>query len=224
VEGANLKSGRNMTLLTGVYGRNSSEIKVQGNLEARFLNDCRIECGGNIEVTDLISYCNVECDGALFLGKCGGKGQIYGGRIRALKEIQAQILGSVSETATLVEVAPSRALILERDKTQKEIDAIQNDLAIVGKNIRTLKSNSEGVDSAQINHLAGKAAALAEKFEEQKKLLEEIQRKIDISEKGKIRAAHVHRGVALRVGSLKEIISEDREDLHLQPALQKKKT
>jgi uncharacterized protein len=222
VEGAHLSAGRNMTLLTGVYGRNSSEIKVKGNLEARFLNDCRIECEGNVEVADLISYCMVECDGAIYLGKGGGKGQIYGGRIRALKEIQAQILGSVSETATFIEVAPSRALLLNRDRVGKEMDAIQNDLAIIGKNIRTLKTDSEGADNAQINKLAAKAASLAEKFEEEKKSLEEIQKKIDISEKGRIRAGQVHGGVSLHIGSLREMISEERSDLNFQPPIQQK--
>jgi uncharacterized protein (DUF342 family) len=223
VEGAHLSAGRNLSLLTGVYGKNTSELKAKGNLEARFLSDCRIQCDGNLEVSDLISYCTVECDGSVFLGKSGGRGQAYGGRIRALKEIHTQILGSVSETATLIEVGPSKTLLLSRDKIKKEMDAIENELAIIGKNIRLLKSNTAGTDNDRINDFAVKAATLAEKFEEHKISLEDIDKKIEISERGKIRAAQVHRGVVLHVGSKTEIISEETTDLYLQPALEKMK-
>jgi uncharacterized protein len=222
VEGANLSAGRNISLLTGVYGKNTSELKAKGNLEARFLSDCRIQCDGNVEVSDLISYCTVECDGSVLLGKSGGRGQAYGGRIRALKEIQTQILGSVSETATLIEVGPSKALLLSRDQIKREMNAIENELAIIGKNIRLLKSDTDGINTDRINDFAVKAATLAEKFEEHKISLEEIDKKIEISERGKIKAAQVHRGVVLHVGSKTEIISEETTDLHLQPASEKK--
>ncbi len=223
VEGANLSAGRNLSLLTGVYGRNRSELRAKGNLEARFLSDCYVQCEGNLEVMDLISYSTVECDGSVFLGKSGGRGQAYGGRIRSLKEVQAQILGSVSETATVIEVAPSKALLLARDKTKKELDATLNDLAIIEKNILALQSNPDAIDSARIKNLENKSAALLELMEKQKHSLEEIQKKIDISERGKIRAAQVHRGVTLRVGLKRELISEDTSDLYLQPPIEQNK-
>jgi uncharacterized protein len=224
VEGANLSAGRNMALLTGVYGKNKSEIRATGSLEARFLSDCSVQCNGNVEIADLISYCTVECDGSLFLGKNGGRGQAYGGRIRASKEIHAQILGSVSETATLIEVAPSRDLILSREKMKKEMDVTRSEYEIVEKNIKLLKSRpakAEG-DALRIKELMAKNLSLGKKLDELKKLMDEIQKKIEISEKGRIQAAQAHRGVALHIGSLKEIISEETTDLYLYAPVPKK--
>jgi uncharacterized protein len=224
VEGANLSAGRNMVLLTGVYGKNKSELRATGSLEARFLSDCRVQCDGNIEISDLISYCTVECDGSLFLGKAGGRGQAYGGKIRALKEIHAQILGSVSETATLIEVAPSRALILNQEKMKKEMDAIRNEREIVEKNIKSLKSRpGEAQDDAlRIKEFMAKGLALGQKLEELKNSIDEIQKRIDISEKGRIRASQAHRGVTLHIGSLKELISEETTDLYMHAPVEKK--
>ena len=62
------------------------------------------------------------------------------------------------------------------------------------------------------------------KIEVQQLTMEEIQKKIDISERGKIRASQVHRGVSLRVGSIRETSGEETTDLYLQPAIQQKKS
>jgi hypothetical protein len=50
----------------------------------------------------------------------------------------------------------------------------------------------------------------------------EMQKKIEISEKGRIRAAQAHRGVSLRIGQRREVISDLTNDLYLHAAVEKK--
>ncbi len=216
VEGANLSAGKNMVLLTGVYGRNKSEISAAGNLEARFLSDCNVRCRGNIDVSDLIAHCVVECEGFIYLGKNGGKGQGFGGRMVAMRGIQAQILGSVSEAATMVELAPPREVLLRLGKIEEQIDTTQKALELVEKKLHALGDNPSGEDDSKIRELEKKAASLRAALDELKPDQSMLQEKANASRKGKIKAAQVHHGVTLRIGKARQTISDSLYDFFFQ--------
>jgi uncharacterized protein len=218
-EGADLIAGNNLVLLTGVYGRGRTTITAGGNLEARFLSDCTIHCGGNIEVSDLIAHCTVECGGMLQVGKHGGKGQISGGKILALREVQAQILGSVSEALTVVEVGPSLALIHRQLKVDEEIVALEQELGNVEKELISIEISPAGREHLGVA-LQEKGAAVFQKLGERKREKEVIQEKMEASSRGRIRAAEVYRGVVLSIGSHRQTVSELITDLYFQPPVE----
>ena len=222
VEGAFLTAGRNLVLLTGVYGKSKSVISAGGNIEARFLNDCTVHSGGNVEVADLVSHCTVECEGSICLGKSGGKGQAFGGRLVAMRTIQAQILGSVSETSTQIELAAPQALIQRLVKTEGEIDAATKALNITEKNLQTSRQANPDGENSRIKTLEEKAAALREKLRTLNSEQAAIQEKVDAPRKGRIKASEVHRGVTLRIGKGKEIINDLIHDLSYQEPPEKK--
>jgi uncharacterized protein (DUF342 family) len=202
-----------MLLLTGVYGKSKSKISVGGNLEARFLSDCTVHCGGNIEVADQIAHCAVECLGSIHLGKNGGKGQGYGGRLVAMRGIQARILGSVSETATQVELAPPRDLLLRLVKTEEQIDATKKSLEIIEKNLQSSGDAPPDEDDSRTKDLVKKADGLREKLAALKNDQEILQEQTDAARKGRIKASEAHRGVTLRIGKTREAISDLTNDL-----------
>jgi uncharacterized protein (DUF342 family) len=219
VEGADLTAGKNLTLVTGVYGRGRSTIRVKGKLEARFLSDCSIQCGGNIEVSDLMSHCFVECEGVLSMGKLGGKGQIIGGNIRVLQDAQAQIIGSVSEITTRIEVGPSKGFILKIEKIQEEITLLQEDLQQVEKVARSLRKQDAAKESTKFKELKAKGDALNGKLGALKEEKEALQKKLDSSRKGRIRAGQVYRGAVLSVGVARQSVSDLTTDFNLyQPS------
>ena len=207
VEGADLVAGRNLSLITGVYGRSKTNITVEGNLEARFLSDCTVRCGGNIEIIDLIAHCNVECGGILYVGKHGGKGQISGGRLLALREIRAQILGTVSEASTVVEIGPSRSLIHRKARVDEKLDAFEQELAGIEKELIDIEIRPQGREQMG-ETLHRKAAELFEAIGELKKEQEMLQGKLEASGNGRIRAEEVHRGVTLCIGPRRQTVSE----------------
>jgi uncharacterized protein (DUF342 family) len=210
VEGANLTAGRNMGLLTGVYGRNKSGISAVGNIEARFLSDCTVHCGGNIEVADLIGHCSVECEGIIALGKNGGKGQAYGGRLVAMRGVYSQILGSVSEAATFIELAPPRDLMQRLVRVEDQIDANQRTLEIMENHLQP------GGEDSRAREYAEKAATLRETLAALTREQAILQEKANASRKGWIKAAVVHRGVTLRIGKARKIVDERINDLSFQ--------
>jgi uncharacterized protein (DUF342 family) len=224
VEGANLSAGRNMAILSGVYGRHKSELRAKGNLQAKFLSECDVYCGGNVEISDLLAHCNVVCEGSLHLGTYGGKGQAYGGRLIASREVRARILGSVSESPTLVEVIPPPILALRYHETKSKIESMQKDHDGLRKNLQSLKNISSGGKDMRIREMESRAAVLADQLEELRKEQAEIQEKLDAARKGKIRADQVSRGVTLRVGSARQVVESDMLDVFLQEPPEATKT
>jgi uncharacterized protein len=220
VEGANLTAGKNLLLLTGIYGKNKSEVVAGGNIEARFLSDCRVRCGGNLDVSDLIAHCYVECEGALVLGKRGGKGQAFGGKLVALKGVQAEILGSMSESATVVEVAPSRSLLAQQARADAAMEKVRRDLEFVGKKLKALES--AGGEGSNSHDLQARFSVLSEKLEELQDEQERIQKKLAAFDKAKIKAAQAHRGVTLSVGSVRLAVNELTNDVCLQQPVEQK--
>lgn len=222
VEGARLTAGRNLNLLTGVYGKGKSVIIAAGNIEARFLSDCQIRCGGNMEVADLINHCNVECEGFIYIGKSGGKGQAFGGRLVAMRGIQARILGSVSETATQVELAPPQALLLRLSKAEEEMDAARKAFEITEKNLQAAKDAHPNRDDPHQKSLEEKLSALRDKLDSLRSEIAALEEKVNAPRKGKIKADEVHRGVTLRIGKGREIVSDLINDLCYQEPAEKK--
>ncbi len=221
VEGADLIAGKNLVLLTGIYGRGKSHISAEGNLEARFLSDCTVRCGGNMEITDLIAHCDVECGGILQVGAHGGKGQISGGKLLVLREVRAHILGSVSEALTVVEIGASRNIMHRQAKVDHEILALEQELANIEKELIAIEINPAGREHLSIT-LHQKGDEVFEKLGELKKEKAAIEEKLEASRNGRIRAAEVHHGVVLAIGSYRQTVSELITDLCFLVPLEEK--
>jgi uncharacterized protein len=214
VEGSKLIAGKNISLLTGIYGRTKSEIIAGGNIEAKFISDCTVRCGGNIEVMDQISHSFVECEGAVYVGKSGGRGQIFGGRVSAMREVFAQIIGSNSETATYVEIAAPKKLLLRQAELNEAVEKSGLEQKRIEKELQAL--GEEGKDSPEAQTLLKKYASTSGKLGEIKKEQEELKKRLSVLEKAKIRAYEVHRGVTLMVGKTKQCFAESTTDVSLQ--------
>jgi len=209
VEGANLSAGRNIVLLTGVYGRNQSEIIAKGNIEARFLSDCTVQCEGNIEVNDLIAHCDIECEGSVLAGASGGKGWIMGGRVRAKREVHARILGSVSESATMIEVAAAgQGLKAQKAATDEAVNQTRIQIDTIERMLQV-----EDVTEAFEERYAFFCAQLEEQIREQK----EIEKRLADLNAACIRAEQVHHGVTLRIGDTLRTFTETTADVLLRP-------
>jgi uncharacterized protein (DUF342 family) len=219
VEGADLTAGNDITLVTGIYGRGKSKISLKGNLMARFLNDCTIQCEGNIEVTDLMSHCFVECEEALYLGELGGKGQIIGGNIQVLEKAHARIIGSVSEISTRIAVGPSDAFLSRVGRIREEIRELQHALKITVRSPQPRSEQGHVEKVPGLEHMTAKQLALVEKLKALEEEEMKLQEKLDSSRNGLIRAEEVYRGAILSVGTLRKTIEDLTMDFCLyQPA------
>lgn len=79
-----------------VAGMGQGMIRCRGNLQARYLNQARIECWGDVHISHEIRNSVVKATGAINVEQ----GNISGGETVALEGIQARILGTAAGAKT----------------------------------------------------------------------------------------------------------------------------
>ncbi len=213
VDGAKVEAGGSIEVRGGVFGQHQALISSAGNIKARFLHDCTVVCQGNIEVEDLIANCSVTCEGVIEVGKRGGKGQIYGGRLLACKGIHARILGSPSEMVTQLIVSPSPQLIARHQEVKKEILQSQRVLEDGRKSLDFLKGQRNHLSDPRIDALTETCISLADRLEKLKAELEELSERILAKTQGKIAALQVYAGVSMQICNRRKVTSTFVRDL-----------
>jgi hypothetical protein len=93
---------------------------------------------------------------------------------------------------------------------------------MIEKVTESFRSKGAGDNETRIKDLTKKAAILAGKLSELANEEKATQEKLATSNRGKIKAAQVHRGATLCVGSLRQIVSELITDLYLFQPVEKK--
>ena len=162
---------------------------------------------------DLIANCSVICEGIIEVGKKGGKGQIYGGRLLACKGIQAKIIGSPSEMVTQLIVSPSPQLITRYQEARKDFAQSQRTLEDSQKSLHFLKGQRNHHCDPRIDALTETCMSLTDKLEDLKTELKDLSEKVHAKTQGKIAATLVYAGVSMQVGDLKKVTSSLVRDL-----------
>lgn len=217
VDSAELHAGGSIECKAGVFGKKACKLVAKGNIKARFFSGVTVQCEGNIEVEDLITNCNVSCEGTIDLGKKGGRGQAYGGRLSSTKGITAKILGSNSEVETHVEISPSPTLISRQQELESEVHRTERNLESIEKSLAYLQRQTEFRQEARIASYMETCMLTKEKLEELKTEMNEIAERINAHMQGKIKAHHVFPGVTVQVGNRKKVINTFITDLYVGP-------
>ncbi len=179
VEGAYLSAGKDMTLRSSVRGMGSGFIECGNDLNAEYMDQCRIKTGRNLFFKKALMHCEVEAEGAIRLVE-GGKGLIAGGILRAGLEIECTSLGSRIGTKTSLLVGISPKLIAQKkDLLNKKLDLMAK-VKTLEKNIfylsKTLKER--GLNDNQ-KTLATRFLELRPVLQEQLARIEALQQEID---------------------------------------------
>jgi len=124
VEGAILKSNADIILNRGIQGNNQAELLCKGDLIAKYIENTKINVGGNVEA-ECILHSIVYAKKKIIIK--GRKGLIVGGIVKAGEEIDAQIIGSSMGTKTHIEVGIDPDLKEKYDQAQEKLkDTIKN--------------------------------------------------------------------------------------------------
>ena len=201
VDGDELQAGGSIELRQGIFGKHNCRLSAKGDVKARFLNDCIVDCEGNLEVRDLLARCAVVCEGKLIAGKDGGKGQVLGGTAIATKGVEVKILGCQTEVPTIVEVSTSPKLVAQHQQRAKEISRVERNLDDIQRSLVYLRKQASARSDGRIDQLSEAYFTLSEQLEtfraEAQDLTERVKAKVD----GKIVAQEVHGGVTLKIGT-----------------------
>jgi uncharacterized protein len=216
VEGAELVAQGNIDLKGGFFGKKQGRLEAHGFIRARFLDGCKVHCGGDLEVEDLISNCTISCEGGVYLGKKGGRGQAYGGKISAVKGVTAKLIGSPSEVETHIEVSPSPTLLGRQLELEAEIGRSERNLESLERSLGYLRRQVVR-DEARINSFMEACTLTNEKIKEMRYELTEILEKVNTYQEGHIRIGQAFASVTLQYGKRKKIITTLLKDVILGP-------
>ena len=184
VEGAILKAGGNIVLKRGMQGMERGELDAAGNITAKFLENCKVKCGGGLKA-DAVLHSEVECRDTIDVR--GKKGLINGGYVKTYSSITATSLGSTMGTATKVEVMSERDLILKKNELQDKIDEVEQTLQKIDKIALTVKAQlaqRKEITKEQYNYIkqaTEKKPALKKELREMRYEQECIQSLIDMN-------------------------------------------
>ncbi|MCK6439100.1 MAG: FapA family protein, partial [Planctomycetes bacterium] len=206
IEGAHVKSNRNVVAMGGINLREKGSINCEGEIITKFLNNSTVFAKGAVKVEKEIMNCQV-ISGAVD----APQSQIAGGEIIAVKNIDIKEAGSQMGVRTVLHAG--RNYFLEQD-----VKHLQEELDLSKKRVLELESSMkiaqplmaklsevkrQGVTKImdRTGQLKARVAKLEAEIEEKKKQVHSNDAAITI------RAA-VHPGVCIRIGRYEKTLTK----------------
>lgn len=113
VEGATLVAGRDITVNGAIVGYGSSPVKAGRNILARHVQNASLEAQGDISIDRSVMHSTILTSGKLII--TDREGSIVGGKINAMRGLEAMSVGSTLGTHT--EVIIGNDYLLQRKKS-----------------------------------------------------------------------------------------------------------
>lgn len=126
VEGATLIADGDIILKCGIQGMGKGVLETKGNIVTKFIENAQVKAGGNITAEAILHSRVAAQDSILVTGK---KGFITGGKVSALKLIEAKTIGSVMGTDTTVAVGTNPEDKARAQQCQIEITRLGKEIA-----------------------------------------------------------------------------------------------
>jgi uncharacterized protein (DUF342 family) len=136
-ERSEVRSAGDVFVGGGVIGKKEGRIFADGRVAARHVSDAEVEALGEIIVTNTITYSEVTSNGRVIV--TAERGSIVGGRVAALRGIEARSVGSDFGTYTVTAVGRDfltgrrlerlREVIALHEDNLEKIDALKSKLA-----------------------------------------------------------------------------------------------
>ncbi len=129
IEDAIVDVGGNIEVDGGVVGNDANRIHAGGDIRAHFVENARLDAGGDIIVQDSIMHSVVSAEGQVIVTE--GKGRIIGGSVFARKGIKANEIGSEAATRTAVSTGVDAQALAQ-------IASLEKELSLYGRNKKKL--------------------------------------------------------------------------------------
>lgn len=123
-ERCEIRSGGDVFIGGGVIGKKEGKIYADGRVAARHVSDAEVEALGDIIVTNTITYSEVTSNSRVMV--TAERGSIVGGRVGALRGIEARSVGSDFGTYTVTAVGRD-FLTARRLERLKEVIKVHED-------------------------------------------------------------------------------------------------
>lgn len=145
-----IESDGDVVLHSGVNGNHESVIKAKGNIWAKFIENCRVESGKSVYVSDGILHSNLIAEENVI---CQGKrAKITGGSIMAYQEVSSLYLGTIASGEMVIEVGFKPRDLIRFNKLKLWLESLDSEVDGLNKNIQTFEKNKKGFPLKQSSY------------------------------------------------------------------------
>lgn len=213
VEGARLSAGGDILLHKGMRGMRTGVLEAEGDITAKFLEDCNIFSRNNIQAEYIINS-EVSCGHDLTL--IGKRGAFIGGSCSVYNCMNVKAVGAPSHIATSVTLGLTPQLMDEMEAVGKEMILLSRKLTELNKDISYLSGKlKEGTitpsQRERLSKLKLEAPINSLKEKKLKQQGAELSRKLREVGKSRLTAREVYPGTVINIGDCKMSISK-KED------------
>ena len=214
VEGAYLKAGGDILLHKGMRGMKSGVLEADGDITAKFLEDCSIYAKNNIQAEYIINS-EVSCGHDLTL--MGKRGAFIGGNCSVYNCMNVKAVGAPSHITTSVTLGLTPQLMEEMEAVGKEMLLLSRKLTGLNKDISYLngKLKEGSITPAQRDRLAKLKLEAPINSLKEKKLKQqgaELSRKLREVGRSRLTAREVYPGSVINIGDCKMSITKKEDN------------
>ncbi|SFP08276.1 DUF342 domain-containing protein [Salibacterium halotolerans] len=223
VEAAVLEASGSIFINAGVNARNKGRINAGQNVHATYLNEADVSAGADIVVKQTIMHSRCTTGGTLICNQ--GRGQVVGGVISAVQEINVNEAGNTMNTPTSFYIGATRDYVERRKHLEQTLyEAKEESLKVTDllKTIQTKEENGSSLSSKErVMKLRARNTleAAKDKARHAAEELEELAYVSPNPESGIIKAAKtLHSNVDVHFGKYRRIINKsyDRVVVYLE--------
>lgn len=128
VEGAVIRSGKDIILKNGANGKGVARIEAAGSVQASFLENLSVVCGGDICANSILN-CSVVANGRVIVA--GKHGVIYGGDVTGVLGVETASIGNAACVPTIVRIGPTKQLRNDYQNTLAKIKDISSEIEML---------------------------------------------------------------------------------------------
>lgn len=172
IEAAHVYVGGNFTAGGGMAAKEKGFAQVDGNLEARYLDNVVGKIKGDVEVHKEVINCQLEAGGRVHVVN----GAIIGGAVCAMRQIEAPSVGSNAgdKTILMLGTAPRVQRVLK--EAEKEVNSLQKQADDAQEHLNALQAMKAGRSTSQREALTELMFQVATYQENAKRLTEKRDR------------------------------------------------
>lgn len=213
VEGAYLEAGGDIIVARGMAGMNKGELKAEGNIVIKFLENAKVTAGGYIQ-TEAILHSTVMAGGDITVD--GRKGFITGGKICAPNLVQVKTLGSPMGTTTVVEVGADPVVkdkLVKAQKEMAELTRVVKSLEPIINNYAQKRKNGVQLTPEELKYLTSLLKLREHKSEELEAVTKDVDLLMELIEQERqaqvVVKEEVYPGTRIVIGDVSMLVQSD---------------
>lgn len=214
VSASDLTAGNEIIIHSGFIGKDKAQIKANGEIKVKFVENGTIDSKGNIYVTEAAMHSKLIAGQSIFVAE--GKGLLVGGESKASSKIEANIIGSTLATRTVLEVGIDPKLKEEMRDIKEQIKEAKSNILKSNKAIKMLDKLKEAQgelpkDKELMYYRLKKTEKnLNKAIKTKKSRLEELELKFEKASKGKITVnKSIYPGTKLIIGKAQYNVQDE---------------